>query len=126
MSLSFMTLILALQLAGEVLHLVLGVPIPGPVIGMGLLFLGLLITRRSPPGLERTAFALLDNLSLLFVPAGVGVMLYLHLLAAEWRPILTALVGSTVAAIAVTGWIMAKLDSGGNRRRGHEVPEQGM
>ena len=113
MSLGFLTLLLALQLAGEVLHLALGLPIPGPVIGMALLFVGMLVSGRSPPALERTAFALLDNLSLLFVPAGVGVMVYLHLLAAEWRPVLTALVVSTVAAIAVTGWVMAKLDPGG-------------
>lgn len=125
MSLSFLTLILALQLAGEVLHLALDLPVPGPVIGMALLFLGLLISRRSPLNLERTAFALLDNLSLLFVPAGVGVMLYLHLLAAEWRPILTALVGSTVAAIAVTGWIMVKLESGGPRTRDPGSAEHG-
>jgi holin-like protein len=120
MSLGFLTLILALQLAGEVLHLALDLPIPGPVIGMALLFAGLLVKGQTPAALEHTAFALLDNLSLLFVPAGVGVMLYLHLLAAEWRPVLTALVGSTVAAIAVTGWVMVRLDrrSAENERRG--------
>lgn len=118
MSLSFLTLLLALQLAGEVLHLALGLPIPGPVIGMVLLFLGMLIRGRAPPGLEKTAFALLDNLSLLFVPAGVGVMAYLNLLAVEWRPALTALIGSTVAAIAVTGWVMVRLDSGRPDRSG--------
>jgi len=114
MSLGFLTLILALQLLGEVLHLALHLPVPGPVIGMAMLFVGLLLKGRSPPDLDKTAFALLDNLSLLFVPAGVGVMLYVHLLAAEWRPVLTALVGSTVAAIAVTGWVMARLGRGGN------------
>jgi len=123
MSLGFLTLILALQLAGEVLHLALSLPVPGPVIGMGLLFLGLLIWRRAPADLEKTAFALLDNLSLLFVPAGVGVMLYLPLLAAEWRPVLTALIGSTVAAIAVTGWLMVNLDRGKPGNRGAVLPE---
>jgi len=123
MSLGFLTLILALQLAGEVLHLALSLPVPGPVIGMGLLFLGLRIWRRAPADLEKTAFALLDNLSLLFVPAGVGVMLYLPLLAAEWRPVLTALIGSTVAAIAVTGWLMVKLDRGKPGNRGAVLPE---
>jgi holin-like protein len=110
MSLAFLTLILTLQLVGEVLRIALSLPVPGPVIGMGLLFLGLLIRRPASTGLEQTAFALLDNLSLLFVPAGVGVMLHMPLLAAEWRPVLTALIGSTVAAIAVTGWVMVKLE----------------
>ena len=86
MSLAFLTLILALQLAGEILHLALGVPVPGPVIGMGLLFVGLLVKGGVPRSLETTAFGILENLSLLFVPAGVGVMLYLPLLADEWPP----------------------------------------
>ena len=116
MSLNFLTLILALQLAGEVLRIALSLPVPGPVIGMGLLFFGLLLRRQAPPGLEQTAFALLENFGLLFVPAGVGVMVYFPLLAAEWRPVLAALVGSTVAAIAVTGWAMARLDR--NRPQG--------
>lgn len=124
MSLSFLTLILALQLAGEVLQMVLDLPVPGPVIGMGLLFFGLLTSRRPPAGLEKTAFALLDNLSLLFVPAGVGVMLYLPLLAAQWRPVVTALIGSTVAAIAVTGWVMVRLDRGESGQTGAGSAEQ--
>ncbi|MGD2032420.1 MAG: CidA/LrgA family protein [Gammaproteobacteria bacterium] len=110
MSLAFLTLILALQLAGEILHLALGVPVPGPVIGMGLLFVGLLVKGGVPRSLETTAFGILENLSLLFVPAGVGVMLYLPLLADEWPSVATALLGSTVAAIAVTGLVMVKLD----------------
>ncbi|MGD8511111.1 MAG: CidA/LrgA family protein, partial [Gammaproteobacteria bacterium] len=93
MSLAFLTLILALQLAGEILHLALGVPVPGPVIGMGLLFVGLLVKGGVPRSLETTAFGILENLSLLFVPAGVGVMLYLPLLADEWPSVATALLG---------------------------------
>ena len=119
MSLSFLTLILALQLAGEVLHLALGIPVPGPVIGMGLLFTGLLVKGAVPRALETTAFGILENLSLLFVPAGVGVMLYLPLLADEWPSVVTALLGSTVAAIAVTGLVMVRLDPL-NRRMGHQ------
>jgi len=123
MSLAFLTLILALQLAGEVLHMALSLPVPGPVIGMGLLFAGLLVRRRMPADLEKTALALHEHFGLLFVPAGVGVMTYLPLLAAEWRPILSALIGSTVAAIAVTGWVMVRLDRG--KGRGRVPPEAG-
>jgi holin-like protein len=126
MSLAFLTLILALQLVGEVLHIALALPIPGPVIGMALLFVGLLVRRRTPAELEKTASALHDHFGLLFVPAGVGVMTYIPLLTAEWRPILSALIGSTVAAIAVTGWVMFRLD----RRKGGpaqgESPEAGQ
>jgi holin-like protein len=123
MSLAFLTLILGLQLAGEVLRIALSLPVPGPVIGMGLLFVGLLLRRRPVPGLERTAFALLENFGLMFVPAGVGVMLYFPLLAAEWRPVLAALVVSTVAAIAVTGWAMVRLDRRRPGADGTDEPE---
>jgi len=121
MSLPMLTLILALQLLGEMLHLALGIPIPGPVIGMALLFAGLLVRGRVSRPLEKTAFGLLENLSLLFVPAGVGVMLYLPLLAAEWPSVVAALLASTVAAIAVTGWVMVKLGRS-NRHTGGQAP----
>ncbi len=124
MSLSFLTLILALQLAGEALHLALGIPVPGPVIGMGLLFAGLLVKGGVPRALETTAFGILENLSLLFVPAGVGVMLYLPMLADEWPSVVTALLGSTIAAIAVTGLVMARLDPL-NRRVGRQPRTRG-
>jgi holin-like protein len=123
MSLPFLTLLLSLQLVGEILHLAFGLSVPGPVIGMALLFAGLLIRGGAPPALEKTAFGLLENLSLLFVPAGVGVMLYLPLLATEWRSVLVALVGSTIAAIAVTGWVMVKLNRADSNEQPPEFPE---
>ena len=58
---------------------------------------------RAPPALEGTADALLGNLGLLFVPAGVGVVLYLPLLARDWAPISLAVVVGTLAAVALTG-----------------------
>lgn len=124
MSLAFVTLILALQLLGEILHLALGIPVPGPVIGMALLFAGLLLRGSTPRTLETTAFALLENLSLLFVPAGVGVMLYLPLLAAEWPSVVAALLASTVAAIAVTGWVMVKLQPPNSDTGGRALPPE--
>lgn len=112
MTLAFITLLLGCQLAGEVLRLALGLPVPGPVIGMALLFAGLLVRGRLPDGLGWTAAGLLQHLALLFVPAGVGVMTHLGLLAQEWKPIVAALLGSTILAIAVTGlvlrWLMPK------------------
>ena len=56
-----------------------------------------------PQGLGATADALLGNLGLLFVPAGVGVVLYLPLLARDWAPISLAVVAGTLLGIAATG-----------------------
>lgn len=106
MFLKFITLLLACQLAGEAITMVTGVPVPGPVIGMVLLFIGLMIRGGVPDGLQQTATGVLNHLSLLFVPAGVGVMAHLGLLEAEWDALLVAVVGSTVATIAVTALVM--------------------
>lgn len=112
------TLLLVCQLAGEAVTMAAGLPVPGPVVGMALLFVGLLIRRRLrageslpdiPEDLERTATGLLSHLSLLFVPAGVGVMLYLPLIAEEWLAISVSLVASTLLTIALTALLMAWL-----------------
>ncbi len=107
--LGYVTLLLACQLAGEVIAKSLALPIPGPVIGMVLLLVGLLIKGDVPDALERTARAFLDNLSLLFVPAGVGVMLHLALVEREWLPITASLIGSCVITIAVTALLLRLL-----------------
>ncbi|HLO75144.1 MAG TPA: CidA/LrgA family protein [Magnetospirillum sp.] len=113
--LSYITVLLACQLAGEVIARLSGIPIPGPVVGMVLLFIGLLIRRGVPEGLEKVGNTLLSHLSLLFIPAGVGIMVHLRLIASEWLPITVALVVSTVLTLAVTGLVMQWLTPKGRR-----------
>jgi putative effector of murein hydrolase LrgA (UPF0299 family) len=107
--LNALTLLLVCQLAGEMVVAALGLPIPGPVVGMALLFVGLLIKGGIPDDLARTADGILTNLSLLFVPAGVGVMLHASLLGRDWLAISVGLVGSTVVTIVVTALVMVAL-----------------
>ena len=76
---------------------------------MALLFLFLVVRGRIPDELASTGDALLSNLSLLFVPAGVGIMAHLALLENEWPALSVALVGSTLATIAVTATLMVLL-----------------
>lgn len=97
-----LTLLLLYQLAGELLSRALSLPIPGPVIGMGLLFITLLVRGRIGDELRGGASAVLQHLSLLFVPAGAGIMLHLHRVANEWLPIALSLIVSTFAGMAVT------------------------
>lgn len=96
------------QLAGEVLVRALLLPLPGPVAGLGLMF-GFLAWRRHrgeaeavPAELGRVSDALLRNLSLLFIPAAVGVVQYLGLLRAYAAQIAIAIAVSTTAALVVT------------------------
>ena len=111
--LAALTWLLLYQLTGEVLVHVLDIPVPGPVIGMALLFVTLVIRGHSerpiPRALQQTANTLLQHLSLLFVPAGTGVMLYLQLIMDEWLPISVALIISTIGGMTVTALILRAL-----------------
>ena len=100
-------ILLAFQLLGESLVVVLALPLPGPVIGVGLRLVGLLGLGRIPNSLKIT------NLALLFIPAGVGLVLHFDLLASEGWIILLALVISTILATLVTTalfqWLMKRV-----------------
>ena len=104
--LAYLTLIFSCQLIGELAVTGLGLPVPGPVVGMVILFVGLLVKGGIPADLGKTADGLLSNLSLCFVPAGVGVILHARLIGEDWLPISVGLLASTLLAIAVTALLM--------------------
>jgi holin-like protein len=106
-----LTLLLLFQLCGEFLSRIFKLPIPGNVIGMGLLLVALMLGMVDVKWLEEAADLLLANLGLFFVPAGVGVMVYTDLIAAEWLPITVATVLSTFVVMAVTGKLAQALES---------------
>jgi holin-like protein len=118
----WLTVLAACQLAGEAAVQALHLPIPGPVLGMAILFAGLVWNRGVPEGLGKVADALLLNLQLLFVPAGVGVMVHFKLLAAEWLPLAAGLLVSTVMTIAVTAWVMSALSRKNAQPAGEKRP----
>lgn len=92
--------ILACQLAGEALARFSGLPVPGPVIGLLFLVAGLSAFPALRSTVRPVAQGILGNLSLLFVPAGVGVVGHLHVLGANALALVVVLVVSTGAAIA--------------------------
>ncbi len=98
-----LTLLLGFQLIGEVIARLLDLPLPGPVIGLALLFAGLITLGRVPEGLRTASEGLLRYLALLFVPAGVGIMVHYQRLGSDALAIAAALVASTAIALAVTG-----------------------
>lgn len=97
-----LTALLALQLAGELIVRLTGVPVPGPVLGMVLLVAFFALRGGVPDALKKVASVILQHLSLLFVPAGVGLMLHAARIEAEWLAIGAALIGSTVLSLVVT------------------------
>jgi holin-like protein len=106
-----LSLILLCQLGGEVFVRGLTLPMPGPVVGL-LLLLVLLLARdrfkvlaRGPlqqDGVENASRGLLAHLSLLFVPAGVGVVQKLDLIAEHGVAIIVILAISVVVTLLVT------------------------
>ena len=104
--------LLCLQLLGEATVRGFGLPVPGPVLGMALLTVALVLRPAWLTALKATAHGLLQHLSLLFVPAGVGVMLHLQRLGEEAWAIGVALVLSTWIGMAVSAltmvWLMRR------------------
>lgn len=102
-----LTVLLLCQVVGELLVEVAHLPVPGPVVGMVLLF-GWLQWRRPSreSGVVRAADGLLKHLQLFFVPAGVGIVAYAALLREDALPIGVALVGSWLAGLALVGWVV--------------------
>lgn len=99
--------LLAFQLAGETAAAAVaqsfpGVAVPGPVLGMAL-FLAFLFWRGGPgDSLDATAVGILKHLSLLFVPAAVGIVRHGETIASAGVAIGLALVVSTVLTLVVT------------------------
>lgn len=117
-----LALLLACQLVGEVLVTVMrqvapGVAFPGPVVGMGLLFAVLVMRGGAGRSLEATGGALLRNLSLLFVPAAVGIVQQGEVIATFGLPLIAALLASTVLTLVVTVYAFLAVARWTERRR---------
>lgn len=96
-----LAILLGFQLVGEVIAYSLVPMIPGPVIGMVMLFVTLLVMPRVREIVTPLARGLLARLSLLFVPAGVGVVSHIARVGGDGIGLAIAIVLSTVLAIAV-------------------------
>lgn len=102
--------LLGCQLVGEVLVEALDLPVPGPVIGMVLLFLALQVSKPSEDArLLQTSDKLLRHLQLLFIPPGVGIVVYLGSVREEALPIAGAMVVSWLAGLATVALLVVLL-----------------
>ncbi|MCB1471849.1 MAG: CidA/LrgA family protein [Rhodobiaceae bacterium] len=95
-------ILLMFQLSGEAITYAAALPVPGPVLGLVFLAVALRVVKGLSEKVSGAAHGILSNLSLLFVPAGVGVIQHADLLAAQWIPIAGALVVSTALTMVVT------------------------
>ena len=102
--------LLGCQLVGELAVRLTGIEFPGPVVGMLLFFL--LLQRRRPAESSSLVVAptlLLRHLHLLFIPAGVGIVVYLHRIAEDALQLAAGLWGSWLLGFVVTGLVADRL-----------------
>ncbi|MFK7161480.1 CidA/LrgA family protein [Marinospirillum sp. MEB164] len=111
--------LLFFQLVGELLVRLVGLPVPGPVLGMALMLAVLLLKRQVPSDVRAASEGLLRYLPLLFVPAGVGLINFGRLLQQDWWVIAVTLVVSTALTLVVTLLVLQFL----RRRLSKETPD---
>lgn len=90
---------------GELIVWLTGIRIPSAIIGMLILTASLKVGVVKMRHVAQLADFLTRNLGFFFVPAGVGLMRCLGLIADQWIPIVVATIGSTAIIIAVTGLV---------------------
>jgi holin-like protein len=94
--------LLLFQFAGELVVRGTQLPVPGPVMGMVLLLVALMLRGSAPVNLRATAEGLIQHLMLLVLPSTAGLVLQLDRLTQEWLPLTAAVVGGAVLTIAAT------------------------
>ena len=108
-------IILLYQLIGELFQKFFGLSIPGPVIGLVLLLLTLLLIQKRQKvvpikeDLFNSAEILLNYLPLLFIPVGVGVVMHLSLLEDNLASVIFVIILGTLSTLALSGYIMEKI-----------------
>ena len=109
-----LAILLACQLAGEAITRSLGLPLPGPVLGLLILVAILFAVERwrlvdsstiDETSLGKISNGLIATLGILFVPAGVGVIQELDLLGRYGVALAAALLVSTLLTLIVTVWV---------------------
>lgn len=110
------TVLLLCQLMGEGIVQWTGLPLPGPLVGMMLLFIGLVFRGRVPVALDLTTGTLFRHMMLFFIPIVVGVMMHVDRVAAEWLPFLAACLVGAAVTLVVTAltlqWMLKRRRAG--------------
>lgn len=96
-------LILAISFIGELLKYVLPLPIPASIYGMAILFAGLMTGLIKLEAVKDTGKFLIEIMPLMFIPAGVGLMVSWGRLKPVLVPVCVVTVVTIITVMAVTG-----------------------
>jgi holin-like protein len=106
-------ILLAFLYAGNAVSALLHLPVPGSVLGMVMLAAALHLGIVGPAWVRPAAELLIRHMSLLFIPAGVGVMVYFGLIRREWLPLVAGSVVGLVAVMLVVGLLLQRMERRG-------------
>jgi holin-like protein len=106
-------ILLAFLYAGNAVSALLHLPVPGSVLGMVMLAAALHFGVVRPQWVRPAAELLIRHMSLLFIPAGVGVMVYFGLIRREWLPLVAGSVVGLVAVMLVVGLLQQRMERRG-------------
>ena len=98
-------IIISVSFAGEVLHVVLPLPVPASIYGLmlmlGLLFSGIV----TPERISETSSFLLESMPVMIVPAGAGVITMWGTILPILAPMIVIMTVGTVVVMAVSGLV---------------------
>lgn len=117
-------LLLAFDLAGRTLTAAFALPVPGPVLGMLLLLLALMLYGRVPRGLAEVAEQILRLLVLIFLPATVGIYFLRDLSGGDWVALITAMVIGTLISFTLTALLLNRLIQRATKKQGRSPDGQ--
>lgn len=101
--------ICAISVVSAWLVQVLGIPIPGAIVGL-LLLTGLCVMRGKPgAALDRASQLFTLLIPLLIMPSCIGIMEHWTLLKKEWLAIVIAIAVSVVFTLITTPWLYARI-----------------
>lgn len=112
-----LTVLILFQLLGTGLNVLWLPKLPGPIIGLVLLFLYLLLTRKVSEPVEQAATGLLRYLPVMLLPSAVGVMVHFADIQADFWAIAISLVASMAVSLVFAGWLMQLLINRQSTRR---------
>lgn len=98
--------IISFTFLGEIISKGAHLPIPGSVIGMLLLFGALCLKVIKVEAVETVGTFLLENLSIFFLPAGVGIMVFFPVIKETWWSLLLITIVGTSVTMALVGRVV--------------------
>lgn len=110
-------IILFVSFLGEILHIIIPLPVPASVYGLVLMLLALCTGILKPEQVDAVANFLIEIMPVMFLPAAVGLLEAWPSLQPVWLPVILITVITTVIVMTVTGRVTQHIIRRGNRRK---------